>query len=131
MEIMLGSVSRLTDRIFIPAIFVFFIGVGCAEDSRDLANVNPPEGVLERVEFVELMADIQILEGAAKIRVFRNDDVKKRLGEAYYEIFEKHAVSAAEFERSHTWWWEHPVAMKEVLLEITEKISQIERVQKE
>ena len=46
-------------------------------------------------------------------------------------IFEKHAVSAAEFKRSHTWWWEHPVAMKEVLLEITEKISQIERAQKE
>ncbi len=128
---MLGSVSRLTDRILIPAIFILFIGVGCAEDSRDLANVNPPEGVLERVEFVELMADIQILEGAAKIRVFSNDDAKKRLGEAYFEIFEKHAVSAAEFERSHTWWWEHPVAMKGVLLEITEKISQIERAQKE
>jgi len=128
---MLGSVSRLTDRILIPAIFILFIGVGCAEDSRDLANVNPPEGVLERVEFVELMADIQILEGAAKIRVFSNDDAKKRLGEAYFEIFEKHAVSAAEFERSHTWWWEHPVAMKGVLLEITEKISQIELAQKE
>ncbi len=129
---MLGSVSRLTDRVLIPAIFVLFIGVvGCAEDSRDLANVSPPEGVLERVEFVELMADIQILEGAAKIRVFRNDDVEKRLGEAYFEIFAKHAVSAAEFERSHTWWWEHPVAMKGVLLEITEKISQIERAQKE
>jgi hypothetical protein len=128
---MLGSVSRLTDRVLIPAIFILFIGVGCAEDSRDLANVNPPEGVLERVEFVELMADIQILEGAAKIRVFSNDDAKKRLGEAYFEIFEKHAVSAAEFERSHTWWWEHPVAMKGVLLEITEKISQIELAQKE
>ena len=128
---MLGSVSRLTGRILIPAIFILFIGVGCAEDSRDLANVNPPEGVLERVEFVEIMADIQILEGDAKIRAFSNDDVKKRLGEAYFEIFEKHAVSAAEFERSHTWWWEHPVAMKGVLLEITEKISQIERAQKE
>ena len=130
---MLGSVSRLTDRrVLIPAIFMLFIGVvGCAEDSRDLANVSPPEGVLERVEFVELMADIQILEGAAKIRVFRNDDVEKRLGEAYFEIFAKHAVSAAEFERSHTWWWKHPVAMKGVLLEITEKISQIERAQKE
>ena len=128
---MLGSVSRLTGRILIPAIFILFIGVGCAEDSRDLANVNPPEGVLERVEFVEIMADIQILEGAAKIRVFSNDDAKKRLGEAYFEIFEKHAVSAAEFERSHTWWWEHPVAMKGVLLEITEKISQIELAQKE
>jgi len=128
---MLDSVSRLTDKVLIPAILIVFIGVGCAEDSRDLANVNPPEGILERVEFVGLMADIQILEGASKIGTFRNDDVQKRLGEAYYEVFAKHAVSAAEFERSHTWWWEHPVAMKEVLLEITEKISQIERAQKE
>jgi hypothetical protein len=128
---MLGSVSRLTDKVLIPVILIVFMGVGCAEDSRDLANVNPPEGILERVEFVGLMADIQILEGASKIGTFRNDDVQKRLGEAYYEVFSKHAVSAAEFERSHTWWWEHPVAMKEVLLEITEKISQIESAQKE
>ena len=42
--------------------------------------MSPPEGVLERVEFVELMADIQILEGAAKIRVFSNDDVRKEVG---------------------------------------------------
>ncbi|MAU76050.1 MAG: hypothetical protein CL831_04150 [Crocinitomicaceae bacterium] len=128
---MLGSVLRLTDRALIPALFILLVGGGCAEDSRDLGNVDPPEGILERVEFVELMADIQILEGAAKIRVFSNDDVRKRLGEAYYAIFEKHGVSPAEFEKSHTWWWEHPVAMKEVLLEITEKISQIERAQKE
>jgi hypothetical protein len=107
------------------------MGVGCVEDPRDLANVNPPEGVLGREDFVELMAEIQLLEGAAKIRVFRNDDVKKRLGEAYFEIFEKHSISAAEFEKSHTWWWEHPVAMKGVLLEVTEKISQIESEQRE
>jgi hypothetical protein len=128
---MLGSVSRLIDRISIPAILIVFMGVGCVEDPRDLANVNPPEGVLGREDFVELMAEIQLLEGAAKIRVFRNDDVKKRLGEAYFEIFEKHSISAAEFEKSHTWWWEHPVAMKGVLLEVTEKISQIESEQRE
>lgn len=128
---MLGSVSRLIDKISIPAILIVFMGVGCVEDPRDLANVNPPEGVLGREDFVELMAEIQLLEGAAKIRVFRNDDVKKRLGEAYFEIFEKHSISAAEFEKSHTWWWEHPVAMKGVLLEVTEKISQIESEQRE
>jgi hypothetical protein len=128
---MLGSVSRLIDRISIPAILIVFMVVGCVDDPRDLANVNPPEGVMVRSDFVELMAEIQILEGAAKIRVFRNDDVTKRLGEAYFEIFKKHSVSAEEFEKSHTWWWEHPIAMKGVLLEITEKISQIEREQKE
>ena len=128
---MLGSVSRLIDRVSMTAILIVLMGIGCVEDPRDLANVNPPEGVLGRTEFVALMAEIQILEGAAKIRVFRNDDVNKRLGEAYFEIFEKHSVSAAEFEESHTWWWEHPVAMKGVLLEVTEKISQIESEQRE
>ena len=128
---MLGNVSHLIDRISIPAILIVFMGIGCVEDPRDLANVNPPEGVLGREAFVELMAEIQLLEGAAKIRVFRNDDVKKKLGEAYFEIFEKHSISASEFEKSHTWWWEHPVAMKGDLLEVTEKISQIESEQRE
>ena len=128
---MLVSVSRLVDRISIPAILIVFMVVGCVDDPRDLATVNPPEGIMVRSEFVDLMAEIQILEGAAKIRVFRNDDVKKRLGEAYFKIFEKHSVNSEEFDKSHTWWWEHPVAMKGVLLEITEKISQIESEKKE
>ena len=67
----------------------------------------------------------------AFIKIHENHIKKNTKLKSIYEIFEKHAVSPAEFEKSHIWWWEHPVAMKEVLLEITEKISQIERAQKE
>ena len=99
---------------------------GCANDSRDRVNVTAPDGVLKKTEFVNVLADIQLIEAASKNRVWRNDDVEKRLGDAYNEVFSKHDITESQFMDSHRWWWSHPVAMKGVLLEVTEKITQLE-----
>ena len=108
-------------------LLLFAMGSGgCANDIRDKADVIAPDGVLEKGEFVNVLADIQLIEAASKNRVWRNDDVDKRLGEAYNEVFSKHNITESQFKASHLWWWNHPVAMKGVLLEVTEKITQLE-----
>ena len=99
---------------------------GCANDIRDRVDVIVPDGVLEKPEFVNVLADIQLIEAASKNRVWRNDDVEKRLEDAYNEVFSKHDITESQFKASHRWWWNHPVAMKSVLLEVTEKITQLE-----
>ena len=99
---------------------------GCANDSRDRVNVTAPDGVLKKTEFVNVLADIQLIEAASKNRVWRNDDVEKRLGDAYNEVFRKHDITESQFKASHSWWWNHPVAMKGILLEVTERITQLE-----
>ena len=99
---------------------------GCANDSRDRVNVTAPDGVLKKTEFVNVLADIQLIEAASKNRVWRNDDVEKRLGDAYNEVFRKHDITESQFMDSHRWWWNHPVAMKGILLEVTERITQLE-----
>ena len=99
---------------------------GCANDVRDRVDVVVPDGVLEKIEFVNILADIQLIEAASKNRVWRNDDVEKRLEDAYNEVFSKHDITESQFKTSHRWWWNHPVAMKGVLLEVTEKITQLE-----
>jgi len=102
--------------------------IGCTNDPRDNANVIPSENssILQREKFIEVMCDIQLIEAAAKNKVFRNDDEALKLGAAYKETFEKHGITQAQFEESHKWWWSHPQAMKAVLLEVTEKLSQLE-----
>ena len=99
---------------------------GCANDIRDRVDVIVPDGVLEKTEFVNVLADIQLIEAASKNRVWRNDDVEKRLEDAYNEVFSKHDITESQFKASHRWWWNQPVAMKGVLLEVTEKITQLE-----
>ena len=99
---------------------------GCANDIRDRVDVIVPDGVLEKPEFVNVLADIQLIEAASKNRVWRNDDVEKRLEDAYNEVFSKHDITESQFKASHRWWWSRPVAMKGVLLEVTEKITQLE-----
>ncbi|PCJ81960.1 MAG: hypothetical protein COA49_03065 [Bacteroidetes bacterium] len=128
MEIMQEKDSRSIARIYLFSAFIFCSSIitGCFEDPRDSANIVAPSGIIAKDSFVLLLSDIQLIEAASKNRVWRNDDVKKRLGEAYLEVFEKYSVSKEEFETSHAWWWSHPVAMKSVLLEVTENLSQLE-----
>ena len=99
---------------------------GCSSDIRDRVVVSTPESVLGKTEFVNVLADIQLIEAASKNRVWRNDDVEKKLQDAYNEVFRKHDITESQFKASHLWWWNHPVAMKGVLLEVTEKITQLE-----
>lgn len=108
-------------------LLLLVIGTGgCANDIRDRVDVIVPDGVLEKPEFVNVLADIQLIEAASKNRVWRNDDVEKRLEDAYNEVFSKHDITESQFKASHRWWWNQPVAMKGVLLEVTEKITQLE-----
>ena len=116
-------------KVRYTTVLLLFLEMGissCANDLRDRVDVIVPDGVLEKTEFVNVLADIQMIEAGSKNRVWRNDDVEKRLGEAYNNVFSKHDISESQFKASHRWWWNHPVAMKSVLLEVTEKITQLE-----
>ena len=123
------SALNLTGRVRVYSVIILALVVclsACSTNARDRPDITSPEGVIEKTAFINLLADIQLIEAASKNRLWRNDDVEKRLGEAYNEVFQKHGVSEAQFKTSHTWWWNHPVAMKGVLLEVTEKITQLE-----
>ena len=114
-------------RFFVGILLVATL-IGCSSDPRDNVNATPSESsdVLQREKFIEVMCDIQLIEAASKNKVFRNDDEALKLGAAYKETFEKHGVTQTEFEESHKWWWSHPQAMKSVLLEVTERLTQKE-----
>jgi hypothetical protein len=118
-------------RTVVNIIFVFCllcttILSSCNHDPRDNAKAIPPNSLLQKDVFIEVMADIQLLEAASKGKVFRNDDASKKVSEGYAEIFNKHGITLELFEKSHTWWWEHPAAMKSVLIEVTQKLTLME-----
>ena len=86
----------------------------------------PPQGVLGREEFVRVMTEVQLIEAVADKRIYRNDNERQRLAEAYNDVWARTGVSAATFDSSYTWWWGHPEAMKGVLRDVVDALKDME-----
>jgi len=86
----------------------------------------PPQGVLGREEFIRVMTEVQLIEAVADKRVYRNDNERQRLAEAYNDVWARTGVSAATFDSSYTWWWGHPEAMKSVLRDVVDALKDME-----
>ena len=86
----------------------------------------PPQGVLGREEFVRVMTEVQLIEAVADKRIYRNDNERQRLAEAYNDVWARTGVSATTFDSSYTWWWGHPEAMKGVLRDVVDALKDME-----
>ena len=122
---MLARGLSLTAKIFLAGILL----VGCSSDERDDPGATPPEdsGIMGKEKFVEVLADVYLVEAAYKTHAFKNDDEKAILLENYSDVFSSHGITPEEFENTHKWWWQHPAAMNGVVTEVTERLNSIEK----
>ena len=103
------------------------IFIGCAPEAVDRdPQVQPPEGVMDRAEFVRVLTEIQMVEAVSDLRTFRNDNEKQRLAEAYIDVWQRTGVSAETFEASYEWWWAQPAAMKAMLRDVVDALKEME-----
>lgn len=103
------------------------IFIGCAPEAVDRdPQVQPPEGVMDRAEFVRVLTEIQMVEAVSDLRTFRNDNEKQRLAEAYNDVWQRTGVSAETFEASYEWWWAQPAAMKAMLRDVVDALKEME-----
>ena len=112
-------------HIFIAVTLGIFMG--CAPEAVDRdPQVLPPEGVLDRAEFVRVLTEIQMVEAISDLRSYRNDNEKQRLAEAYNDVWKRTGVSAETFETSYKWWWAQPAAMKAMLRDVVDALKEME-----
>ena len=103
------------------------IFIGCAPEVVDRdPQVQPPEGVMDRAEFVRVLTEIQMVEAVSDLRTFRNDNEKQLLAEAYNDVWQRTGVSAETFEASYEWWWAQPAAMKAMLRDVVDALKEME-----
>ena len=123
---MLAKGLSLTAKILLAGILI----VGCSSDDRDDPGATPPEdsGIMGKKKFVEVLADVYLVEAAYKTHAFKNDDEKAILLKNYSDVFSSHGITSEEFEKSHAWWWKHPAAMKDLVIEVTERLNTIEKI---
>ena len=54
--------------------------------------------MLGKEEFVRVMTEVQLIEAVADKRIYRNDNERQRLAEAYNDVWARTGVSAATFD---------------------------------
>ena len=115
-------------RLGAVLMFLGLLGLpGCSpEPVGGEAAPLPPQGVLGKDEFVRVMTEVQLIEAVADKRIYRNDNERQRLAEAYNDVWARTGVSAATFDSSYTWWWGHPEAMKGVLRDVVDALKDME-----
>ena len=112
-------------RILIVVTLALFMGCAPEPVDRDPQKL-PPEGVLDRAEFVRVLTEIQLVEAVSDLRSYRNDNEKQRLAEAYNDVWQRTGVSAETFEASYKWWWAQPAAMKAMLRDVVDALKEME-----
>ncbi|MDG1262092.1 MAG: DUF4296 domain-containing protein [Flavobacteriales bacterium] len=99
---------------------IFLVLVACGEEQPE-----QPPGALDRAKFVQVLADIELIEGISKHKIIRNDDPETRIKGYYRDVFEKHQVSDSAFKITYDWYYSQPAEMliiyDEVLMELKMK----------
>ena len=90
----------MADRLILAALLgAMALGPGCTIPPVDgPADPTPPPVVLPKDSFVMVLAEVQLVEGVAQLRTYRNDNERQRLAEAYSDVWARTGVSAARFE---------------------------------
>ena len=121
------STADLVKRSGILIAVTLGVLMGCAPEAVDRdPQMQPPEGVLDRDEFVQVLTEIQLVEAVSDLRSYRNDNEKQRLAEAYNDVWQRTGVSAETFEASYEWWWAQPAAMKAMLRDVVDALKKME-----
>lgn len=116
-------------NLIVKTALVSAVLLACNSDPRDWSRTRPAggSGILQKEAFVKLMTDVYLAEASYKSLVHTNPAELEKLEGNYAVILSAHNITQEEFEASHTWWWEHPAAMKGVLQEVTENIISVEK----
>lgn len=84
----------------------------------------PPENLLPRDTFVEVMVEVQLIEAIFNQNMIRNDEPKARIARYYKDSFEQFGVSREAFEATHEWYHKHPAELQNIYDEVISKLRQ-------
>ncbi len=116
---------------FLFAVFISLLFVSCSEKP----NRKKPEGLLSEEKMVELLTDIQLIEGAVSKKILDKIDAKKESPIYYQKAFEKHDVTENQFELSIRYYTENPedlqVIYEDVLIELSKIKAELQKAKQE
>lgn len=91
------------------------------------SNTEIPKGVLPEETMTKILVDVNLLEGALKANFILADSAKKVAPTLYEEIYERYDTDAATFQKSITWYFEHPELLEEIQKDVVAELLLKER----
>ena len=99
---------------------------GCEPRSaRDVPT--PPQDMVDRSTFIELHADLQLLEAAYRQRMLPGGDRDAVRAAQRALILNNAGVSDSAFTATYKWWYSQPEALPTILQEVQVKLDSLER----
>ncbi len=99
------------------AIFLFtlFLFIACGEEKTYSSTVIPQE------KFVDVLADVRLLEG---LNSFRYKEIDRQKWSSYYEqVFQRHGVTKEEFTSTFMYYSTHPEELIPVEEAVTARLN--------
>lgn len=116
---------------FLFAVFISLLFFSCSEKP----DRKIPEGLISEEKMVELLTDIQLIEGAVSKKILNKIDGKKESPLYYQKAFEKHNVTEDQFELSVRYYTENPEVLQaiyeDVLIELSKIKAELQKTKQE
>lgn len=108
--------------ILIYIFFIAFIFNACAPSEE---NVKIPSGVLSEEQFIKVLTDCYLAEGAAGINV--KNVTGQKFDSAYiFNPLKDNQISKPLFDSSISFYTQHPKLLKTIYEKILDRLSQIQ-----
>jgi hypothetical protein len=98
--------------------------IGC----RDQKKPAPPADLISKEQFIAIMSDIRLLEGAYTTRYARVDTSALKIESYYLKLFQDHSVSPERFNTSYTWYSADQSKMLEIEEAVVQRITEMQSV---
>ena len=86
-----------------------------------------PEGMLDKETFIELHAELQLLEAAHRQRMLRGGDRDAARAAHRKRILADAGVTDSAFSATYDWWYSQPEALPGLLEEVLLTLDSMER----
>ena len=87
-----------------------------------------PENIISRENFVELLADIQLVEAALREETLTTKKLKELSNQYYDLLFEKHHITKQKFDSSLNFYKQDLVEFDKIYQDVISKLEQKKEV---
>lgn len=113
-------------KISYPVLFLLMMFVACAPTSNE-DEVVIPEDILQPEEMVEVLTDMQLVEGALMLKRSRGQAYKKDQEMYFNLVFEKHGITQAYFEESLGFYKQHLYKLDEIYNKVIKNLEELRK----
>lgn len=93
---------------------------------RDQKKPVPPADLISKEQFIAILSDIRLLEGAYTTRYARVDTSALKIESYYLKLFQDHGVSPERFNSSYTWYSADQPKMLEIEEAVVQRITDMQ-----